>query len=55
MFKKLIDKNAASEQKIREELNFLTEKELLIEILIELKKIKNKSDDIARKIVIWSD
>ena len=55
MFKKLIEKNAANEQKIREELNSLTEKELMIEMLIELKKINNGCDDIARKIVIWSD
>ena len=39
----------------RERLNQMTEKELLIEMIIELKRIDVKCDDIARKIVIWSD
>ena len=40
---------------MRENLNLRSEKELLIELLIELKKLNNKCDDIARKIVIWSN
>ena len=55
MFKRLMDKNTVNEQEVREYLNSLSEKELIIEVLIELKKISNKCDDIARKIVIWSD
>ena len=39
----------------RERLNQMTEKELLVEMIIELKRIDVKCDDIARKIVIWSD
>ena len=39
----------------RDRLKNLSEKELLIEIVLELKKINSKCDDIARKIVIWSD
>ena len=39
----------------REILNQMTEKELLVEMIIELKRIDVKCDDIARKIVIWSD
>lgn len=55
MFKKLINRNVLKEQDERERLNNLSEKELLIEIVLELKKIDNKCDDIARKIVIWWD
>ena len=67
---------AKREQKIREEqeklnqqiqeernrLESLSEKELLIEAIIELKKIKYNSriissqcDEIARRIVVWSN
>lgn len=55
MFKRLMNKNTVNEQEFREYLNSLSEKELIIEVLIELKKINNKCDDTARKIVIWSD
>ena len=55
MFKKISNRNTVNEQEVREYLNSLSEKELIIEVLIELKKINNKCDDIARKIVIWSD
>lgn len=44
-----------NEQEERDRLKNLSEKELLIEIVFELKKIGKKCDDIARKIVIWSD
>ena len=39
----------------KERLNNMSEKELLIEMIMELKKINQKCDDIARKIVIWSN
>lgn len=39
----------------RERLNNMSEKELLVEMILELKKIDQKCDDIARKIVIWSN
>ena len=55
MFKKILNRNTVSEQDVRESLNLLSEKELLIEVLIELKKLNSKCDDIARKIVIWSN
>lgn len=38
-----------------ERLNSMSEKELLIEMLLELKRIDRKCDDIARKIVIWGN
>lgn len=55
MFKRLMNKNTVNEQEVRECLNSLSEKELLIEVLLELKTLNDKCDDIARKIVIWSD
>ena len=39
----------------KERLNNMSEKELLIEMIMELKRIDQKCDDIARKIVIWSN
>ena len=44
-----------AEQAERERLQALSEKELLIEMLIELKRVDRKCDDIARKIVLYSD
>ena len=55
MFIRLLNRNTVNEQEVRESLNLLSEKELIIEVLIELKKLNSKCDDIARKIVIWSD
>ena len=55
MFKSIFNKNTFNEYDERNRLNNLSEKELLIEMILELKKISNKCDDIARKIVIWSD
>ena len=54
MFKELFDKNVLNEQDEKNRLSNLSEKELLIEMVLELKKINDKCDDIARKIVIWS-
>ena len=39
----------------KERLNNMSEKELLVELILEMKKIDRKCDDIARKIVIWSN
>ena len=55
MFGRLMHRNTVNEQEERGYLTSLSEKELMIEMLIELKKLNNKCDDIARKIVIWSD
>lgn len=46
------------EQRIREEKNrllSLSEKELLVEILFELKRIENGIDDVERSVRIYSD
>ena len=45
-----IDENAE-----RERLSRLIEKELLIELVLQLEKVNRKCDDISRKIVIWSN
>ena len=44
-----------SDNKIHEPNECMSEKELLIEMILELKRIDQKCDDIARKIVIWSN
>ena len=49
------EKEQQAEQLERMRLQNLSEKELLIEMVIELKRISNKCDDIGRKIVIWSN
>lgn len=33
----------------------LSEKELLVEMILELKRISEKCDEIGRKIVAWSN
>ena len=38
-----------------QKLSNLSEKELLIEILLELKELNNQGKRIARNQVIWSD
>jgi len=43
------------ENEERERLLHLSEKELLIELIIQHEKVNRKCDDISRKIVIWSD
>ena len=39
----------------KESLIDLSEKELLVEMILELKRISEKCDEIGRKIVIWSN
>jgi len=39
----------------KQKLATLSEKELLIEILLELKELNNQGKRIARNQVIWSD
>lgn len=55
MFESIFNKKALNEQNEKNRLSNLSEKELLIEMVLELKKINGKCDDIARKIVIWHD
>ena len=55
MLKSILNRNTFNEQDEKNRLNNLSEKELLIEMIIKLTKIENKCNDIARKIVIWND
>lgn len=48
---KFFSKKAPNEQDERDRLSSLSEKELLIEIALELKKIDNKCDWLARIIM----
>lgn len=46
------------EQQIREEknrLSLLSEKELLVEILLELKRIENKIDSVETSVRLYND
>ena len=51
-FNRFVPLNEESE---RERLCRLSEKELLIELILRLEKVSRKCDDISRKIVIWSN
>lgn len=55
----LFDNAREKREKFRKEekqkLSTLSEKELLIEILLELKELNNQGKRIARNQVIWSD
>ena len=44
-----------SEEAEQERLLRLSEKELLIELILQLEKVNRKCDDISSKIVIWSN
>lgn len=48
-------KDNSWQEEERARLNDLSEKELMIEILIELEKVNDNCEDIARKIIIWSN
>lgn len=48
------EESLQKEQEEREHLLSLTEKELMVEAILELKKINSKCDKIARKIVVHS-
>ena len=55
----LFDKAREMREQFRKEekqkLSTFSEKELLIEILLELKELNNQGKRIARNQVIWSD
>lgn len=55
MFRRLREHYEEQLRMERERLNNMSEKELLVELVMELKKIDRKCDDIARKIVVWSN
>ena len=41
-------------QKERERLSSLTERELMIEMILKLNEVGDKCDDIRRKVIIYS-
>ena len=50
------NRNSSSGEKTeRTRLMILSEKELMIEMILELKRISSKCDESGRKIVIWSN
>ena len=51
--KNLHELREQEEREDRMRLQSLSEKELLVEILLELKKVNHNCNDIARKIVLW--
>ena len=62
MFKKLIEirrqQQKEMERKVAEEKNrllSLSEKELLVEILLELKRVEDRIDDVERSVRIYSN
>ena len=58
MKEKYRQKQEEREQKIREEKNrllSLSEKELLVEILLELKRIEDRIDDVERSVRIYNN
>ena len=55
MFRRFRENYEEQLRREKEHFNNMSEKELLIELVMELKKIDRKCDDIARKIVVWSN
>ena len=58
MKEKMRQRQEEREQQIREEKNrllALSEKELLVEILLELKRIEDRIDDVKRSVRIHND
>lgn len=55
MFRKFSVKPIVDEEQEKERLRNMSEKELMIEMIILMKKINFQCDDIARTIVIWSN
>lgn len=42
-------------QKEKEKLMSLSEKELIVEMILKLNEVSDKCDDIKRKVIVWSD
>ena len=51
--KNLQERREQEEREDRMRLQSLSEKELLVEILLELKKVNRNCNDIERQIVLW--
>lgn len=42
-------------QKEKERLMMLSEKELMVEMILKLNEVSDKCDDIKRTVIVWSD
>ena len=55
LFDKVREEKACRRELEKQKLMTLSEKELLVEILLELKELNKQSEKIKRNQVIWSD
>ena len=55
IFDRLNEENVKQREEEKQALMSMSEKELMVEILLELKKLNKQSKKIARNQVIWSD
>lgn len=55
LFDKVREEKARIRELEKQKLMTLSEKELLVEILLELKELNKQSEKIKRNQVIWSD
>ena len=55
IFDRLNEENVKQREEEKQALMTMSEKELMVEILLELKKLNRQSKKIARNQVIWSD
>ena len=55
LFDKLREEKARRREYAKQELMALSEKELLVEILLELKELNEQSEKIKRNQAIWSN
>ena len=55
IFDRLNEENTKHREEEKQTLMMTSEKELMIEILPELKKLNKQSKKIARNQVVWSD
>ena len=55
IFDRLNEENTKPREEEKQTLMMTSEKELMIEILPELKKLNKQSKKIARNQVVWSD
>ena len=55
IFDRLNEENTKQREEEKQALMMMSEKELMVEIFLELKKLNKQSKKIARNQVIWSD
>ena len=55
IFDRLNEENTKHREEEKQTLMMMSEKELMIKILLELKKLNKQSKKIARNQVVWSD